>query len=115
MPLERRDGYLLWVGGPVPKGADGITVGRMVMVRSGHEHSSYLLRHEQVHVRQWRRHGPIGFPVRYLGAYLLGRLRREGHRGAYLRIPFEVEADWVARRTLRRGIPDTESQAVARR
>ena len=23
-----------------------------------------------------------------------------GHRGSYLRIPFEIEADWVARRTL---------------
>jgi hypothetical protein len=27
-------------------------------------------------------------------------MRRKGHRGAYLRIPFEVEADWVARRAL---------------
>ena len=29
-----------------------------------------------------------------------GGLRGKGHQGAYLRIPFEVEADWVARRTL---------------
>jgi hypothetical protein len=40
----------------------------------------------------------IGFLRRYLGAYVVWRLRRKGHRGAYLRIPFEVEADWLARR-----------------
>ncbi len=99
----------------MPKGSDGITLGRVVMVRSGCEHSAYLLRHEQVHVRQWRRHGPIGFPLRYLASYTRGRLRREGHQGAYLRIPFEVEADWVARRTLIASSVSTESQAAARR
>ncbi len=106
--IERRDGYRLWVGGPVPPGAAGITLGRTIIVRRGHETSGYLLRHELVHVRQWRRHGPVGFVVRYLGAYSWGRLRRFGHRGAYLRIPLEVEADWVARRTL----VDTETPAT---
>jgi hypothetical protein len=47
-------------------------------------------------------HGVIGFPVRYLGPYVRWRLAGKGHRGAYLRVPFEVEADWVARRTLGR-------------
>ncbi len=88
------------VGGPLPPSADGLTIGRLIIVRRGHEHSEYLVRHEQVHVRQWRRHGPVGFPARYLAGYLRGRLRRLGHEGAYLRIPFEIEADWVARRTL---------------
>lgn len=106
MSLERRDGYRLWVGGPVPRGADGITIGPVVIVREGCEHSSYLLRHEQVHVRQWRRHGPIGFPVRYLGSYAMWRLRRKGHRGAYLRIPLEIEADWVARRSIATAVLD---------
>jgi hypothetical protein len=55
------------------------------------------MRHELVHVRQWRRFGVFGFLRRYLGAYVLWRLRRKGHRGAYLRIPFEIEADWLAR------------------
>lgn len=100
MPIERRDGYRLWIGGPVPRGADGITFGSLVIVREAAQHSAYLLRHEQVHVRQWRRHGHVGFAARYAGAYVVWRLRRKGHRGAYLRIPLEIEADWVARRSL---------------
>ena len=80
MPIEQRDGYRLWEGGPVPKGVDGITVGSMVIVRDG-KASPYLLRHELVHVRQWRRYGAFGFSVRYLGSYLLWRLRGKGHRG----------------------------------
>ena len=49
-------------------------------------------------MRQWRRFGVIGFSVRYLGSYLVWRLRGKGHLGAYRRIPMEVEADWIARR-----------------
>ena len=98
MRIERRPGYVLVEGGPVPKGAAAITLGRFVIVRAGHAESTYLLRHELVHVRQWRRYGVIGFLRRYLGAYVVWRLRRKGHRGAYVRIPFEVEADWLARR-----------------
>lgn len=97
----------------MPKGAAGITLGRLVIVRHGHERSEYLIRHELVHVRQWRRFGVVGFLVRYVGAYLLGRLRRRGHHGAYLRIPLEVEADWVARRTLLTVSRDT-SEVLAR-
>jgi hypothetical protein len=102
--IERRDGYRLWIGGPVPRGAAAITLGSLVIVRESSRGSAYLLRHEQVHVRQWRRHGHVGFAVRYVGAYALWRLRRKGHRGAYLRIPLEIEADWVARRSLATGI-----------
>lgn len=106
MPIERRDGYRLWIGGPVPKGSDGITFGKLVIVRDGAQHSASLLRHEQVHVRQWRRHGVIGFSVRYVGSYALWRLRLKGHRGAYLRIPLEIEADWVARRSVSTAVRD---------
>ncbi len=105
MPIERRDGYRLWVGGPVPKGSSGITLGSLVIIRHGTE-SPYLLRHEQVHVRQWKRLGVIGFGARYLGSYAMWRLRRKGHRGAYLRIPLEIEADWVARRSLSTAVRD---------
>ena len=100
MRVERREGFWLVVGGPVPKGSAAITIGSVISVRKAHATSRYLLHHELVHVRQWRRHGVIGFTARYLGSYAVWRLRRKGHRGAYLRIPFEIEADWVARRAL---------------
>jgi hypothetical protein len=106
MPIEQRDGFRLWVGGPVPRGSDGITIGSLVIVRAGKQHSAHLLRHERVHVRQWRRYGVIGFTTRYLGSYVLWRLRRKGHRGAYLRIPLEVEAEWVARRSIETAVRD---------
>ena len=86
----------VWEGGPVPPGAAAITLGRLVIVRRG-QNSPALLLHELVHVRQYQRHGWVGFLARYVGWYLLWRLRRKGHLGAYLRIPFEIEAEWEAR------------------
>jgi hypothetical protein len=115
VPFERRDGYRLWIGGPVPSGADGITLGSLVIVRHGKQHSTYLLRHEAVHVRQWRRYGLVGFTARYLGAYAVWRLRRKGHDGAYRRIPLEIEADWLARRTLATAVRDSEETPVPSR
>lgn len=108
MVIEKRDDYRLWIGGPVPKGAAGITLGSLVIVRAGGENSPHLLRHEHVHVRQWRRLGVIGFSARYIGSYLLWRLRLKGHHGAYLRIPLEIEADWIARRSLSTAVADSE-------
>ena len=113
MPFERRDGYRLWIGGPLPKGADGFTLGNVIIVKRGKEDSPYLLRHELVHVRQWRRYGVVGFSARYLGAYAWGRLRRHGHRGAYLRIPLEIEADWIARRQVATAVRDRLDAEVA--
>ena len=112
MGIEHRDGYLLWEGGPVPKGSSGITIGPLVIVREGRA-TPYLLRHELVHVRQWRRHGVVGFTTRYVGSYLKWRLHRKGHPGAYLRIPLEIEADWVARRQLATAVRDELTQTVA--
>lgn len=113
MPFERRDGYMLWVGGPLPKGADGFTLGKMIIVRHGKETSTYLLRHELVHVRQWRRYGVLGFSARYIGAYAWGRMCRHGHRGAYLRIPLEIEADWIARRSVSTAVREVRDPEVA--
>ena len=100
MRVERRDGYVLLVGGPVPRGADAITIGNVISVRRHAVSSTHLLRHELVHVRQWRRYGAFGFGLRYVGDYLRHRLRGRDHMAAYRRIRFEIEADWVARRTL---------------
>lgn len=98
MRFETHDGYRLWVGGPVPRGADAITLGRTVIVRERCAGSERLLRHERVHVEQWQRLGVVTFAVSYLGSYLLWRLRGRNHRGAYLHIPLEIEAEWLARR-----------------
>jgi hypothetical protein len=113
MTIERRDGYRLWIGGPVPKGSTAITLGSVIIVRHGHEDSPYLLRHEQVHVRQWRRYGVVGFGVRYLGAYALWRMRLKGHKGAYHRIPLEIEADWIARRSLATAVREHDLAGVS--
>jgi hypothetical protein len=66
-------------------------------VRSEAADDELLMRHEEVHVRQWRRLGLVGFLRRYLGAYFRWRLRGYPHWGAYRRIPLEIEADWEAR------------------
>ena len=101
MKLEKRDGHWLLIGGPVPPGAAAITIGPVVSVRKRAVHNARLLRHELVHVEQWRRFGAAGFLRRYLGAYLVWRLRGHGHWAAYRRIPFEVEAEWLARSRVR--------------
>ncbi|MBW3557233.1 MAG: DUF4157 domain-containing protein [Actinobacteria bacterium] len=86
------------MGGPVPPGAAAITLGNLISVRRSAADDDRLLRHELVHVRQWRELGAVRFLVRYLGAYLYWRLHGYPHWGAYRRIPLEVEAEWEARR-----------------
>jgi hypothetical protein len=86
------------VGGPVPPGADAITLGNVIVVRRHAASDERLLRHEEEHVRQWRQLGMVGFLRRYLGSYLGGRLHGLGHWDAYRRIPLEVEAEQAAAR-----------------
>lgn len=76
----------------MPPGYAAITIGRLVIVRRDAAGDERLLRHELVHVEQWRRYGAVGFLRRYLGAYLRARWQGHGHREAYRRIPLEVEA-----------------------
>jgi hypothetical protein len=87
----------VWVGGPGPPGADAITIGAVISVRRRAADNARLLRHELVHVRQWRELGFVGFLRRYVGAYLRWRVRGYGHWAAYRRIPLEVEAEWQSR------------------
>jgi hypothetical protein len=111
MRLVRHEGALLVVGGPLPPGADGMTIGRVVMIRKGHEEGRYLLAHELVHVRQYGERTIPGFLARYLGRYLLLRLDGWSHDAAYRRLPEEIEADWEARRRLAWGVPNEAGAA----
>lgn len=79
-------------------GIAGMTLGRWILVRRGHEHDDVLIAHELVHVRQWRELGAVGFLSRYLGAYARGRRLGLGHRDAYEAIPLEAEARALAGR-----------------
>ncbi|HEX4904554.1 MAG TPA: hypothetical protein VFU93_03815 [Acidimicrobiales bacterium] len=95
--IERHGDHWRWVGGPVPPGASAITIGPVISVRRHAAASERLLRHEQVHVAQWRRLGVAGFLLRYVGAYLRWRVHGHGHWDAYRRIPLEIEADFLSR------------------
>lgn len=79
-------------------GIAGMTVGRWMLIRQGHETGRALLAHELVHVRQWREDGALRFLARYLAAYALGRVRGLGHGDAYRAIPYEAEARALAGR-----------------
>ena len=83
------DGAILVTSRFAAPGAAATTLGRFVFLRAGRG-SERLLRHELVHVRQWRAHGIVGFGRRYLGAYLRWRFRRYPHWAAYRRIPLEI-------------------------
>jgi len=105
MRIVSRSEAVLVIGAPLPPGADGMTLGRFVLLRADPEEGGYLLTHELVHVRQYRERGFIGFLSRYLRRYLALRLDGWGHDAAYRRLPEEIEADWEARRTLGWGVP----------
>lgn len=95
--IERHGDHWRWVGGPVPPGASAITIGSLISVRRDAAANERLLRHELVHVEQWRRLGVVRFLWRYLGAYLGWRLHGHPHWAAYRRIPLEIEAEFRSR------------------
>ena len=97
MRVEKRNGYRVVVGGPVPPQAEAITLGKTIFVRKRSCEHHGLMAHELVHVRQFSQMGPVRFLARYVGAYLRYRLSGYGHMAAYRRIPLEVEASWVSR------------------
>ena len=97
MRIERHDGYWLVVGHAAP-GAAATTIWSVIFMRERGLGNERLLRHELEHVRQWHQYGFWGFARRYLGSYVRWRLRRYPHWAAYRRIPFEAEAEWLARR-----------------
>jgi hypothetical protein len=82
----------------LPLGVAGMTLGRFILLRREHLEDEALLRHELVHVRQWRELGVPRFLWRYLSAYAGGRLSGLGHQAAYHNIPLETEARELAGR-----------------
>jgi len=87
-----------WMTKAWASGVRAMTVPRRIYV-SGEAYADIaagraarLLRHEAVHVDQWRRHGAVGFLGKYLGGYLRGRAAGLPHAVAYRAIPFEREA-----------------------
>ena len=103
-PLRRRPppdiDEIRVVQGWAAPGATATTFGKTVFVRRGVAMSPRLRRHEYEHVLQYHRQGRVPFLVRYVAAYVRWRLRRHGHLAAYRRIPFEIQAEWRARRAL---------------
>lgn len=79
-------------------GIAGMTLGRWILLRRGHEHDRDLIAHELVHVRQWRELGAARFLACYLRAYAGGRRRGLGHQAAYEAIPLEAEARLISGR-----------------
>jgi Domain of unknown function (DUF4157) len=110
--LERHDGYWLLIG-PAAPGATATTLWSVILMRPRGVGDARLLRHELEHVRQWRRYGVIGFLWRYLGAYLCWRARGYRHQPAYRRIPFEIEAEWRARRApIEAGASEADAEVI---
>ncbi|MFN2607200.1 MAG: hypothetical protein ABR511_04800 [Acidimicrobiales bacterium] len=96
MGIERGGDHWVWVGGPVPPGADAITIWRVISVRRPAATDAHLMRHEEEHLRQWRELGVGRFLAEYLGAYVRGRLAGYRHHAAYRLIPLEVDAEQAA-------------------
>ena len=94
--IERRGDVVLVIGIAAP-GAGATTLGRFIFIRADRLGDERLLRHEMVHVRQWRELGVPRFVWRYLTSYLTWRLRGYSHWPAYRRVPLEIEADWESR------------------
>lgn len=99
----RRD--VLWRVGPLPWWVRrtalvppvAVTFGSLVWVAPGWYAPETpagveLIAHELTHVVQYRRHGYVGFTLRYGWSFLTNLLRGAGFAEAYENIPFEVEA-----------------------
>jgi hypothetical protein len=81
----------------ISPGIAGLTLGRFVFVRRERVNDTTLLRHELVHVQQWRELGMARFLFRYLRSYVTARRAGHSHWDAYEAIPFEIEARSRAR------------------
>ncbi len=72
--------------------AEAVTLGPFIFVKKGHEPSQRLLRHEMVHVEQWKELWYVGFAVVYVWDWAVGLCKGYGLKNAYRSIRFEQEA-----------------------
>lgn len=102
----RLHGSLPWIARFAPIQVRAMALGRNIYFDDGCDPHSpdgiATIGHELVHVAQWRRTGglllgPLTFAARYVGGYLLNRLRGMGKYDAYRSIRFEREAEGFER------------------
>ena len=96
----------------LPRGSSGMTVMRLVLLKSDDDHGGTrkLIAHELVHVRQYAELGYLRFSYRYLRDYFRNLIEHRKHRPAYLAIAAEVEARaeadaWAIRHGLAKARP----------
>lgn len=90
----------LWVVSSIIGGDfAGQAIGECIFVLPEYAESDVVLRHEYIHVKQWRRLGSFGFAIRYGWEFVKNYLEllTSGYQGdrareAYLRISLEKEA-----------------------
>lgn len=102
----RVHGTLPWIARFAPIQVRAMALGRNIYFDDAFDPHSLdgiaTIGHELVHVAQWRRTGgfllgPAIFAARYVGEYLLNRLRGMGKYDAYRSIRFEREAEGFER------------------
>ena len=87
-----------WLKAVWPKGIRAMSLPKRIYVNTDTlakiiaGEAEELLRHEAVHIEQWRREGRVGFLSKYLFSYVKGRAAGLPHAVAYRAIPFEREA-----------------------
>ena len=90
--LEFHGGFVAWLLNRLPpQGVMAMTLGHTIIGQT-QTGLAFCREHEQVHVRQYERWGPLFIPA-YLGCSVLLWLQK---RDAYRENPFEIEAYAIA-------------------
>ena len=79
-----------WLSYVAPIDITAITLGPIVI--SSDEMSEVTKRHETIHFQQYIELAFVGFPILYLGWWMLNLLKGQDGAAAYYNIPFETEA-----------------------
>ena len=75
----------------LPRHANAVTVGEVVLIRRG-KHTASVELHEREHVKQYRYWTSLPFLVLYAAEWFYGLLRYRHPWEAYYRVHFEVSA-----------------------